>query len=228
MTRLVDILLVLMVLTNMHLLGSSRVVSVVRGAANQGIVLGLLVLCGNAANLGPHVIFLAVGSAVLKSVVFPWFLLRAVRDTQVRREVEPFVSYTASLVAGVAFVLVGAWLSARLPLPQRAGSALAGPVAFSTVLSGLFIVIARKKAVTQVVGYLVLENGIFAFGLLFVRDTPWLVELGVLLDVFVGVFVMGVTIFNINQAFDHIETDRLVRLQDMTPGDIEETEEAPR
>jgi len=71
-------------------------------------------------------------------------------------------------------------------------------------------------------------TGIFAFGLLFVRDTPWLVELGVLLDVFVGVFVMGVTIFNINQAFDHIETDRLVRLQDMTPGDIEETEEAPR
>jgi hydrogenase-4 component E len=60
-----------------------------------------------------------------------------------------------------------------------------------------------------VVGYLVLENGIFLFGVLFVRETPWLMELGVMLDLLVGVFVMGIAIFHINETFDHIEVDRL-------------------
>jgi hydrogenase-4 component E len=88
------------------------------------------------------------------------------------------------------------------------------PVALFTSLAGLFLIVSRKKALTQVLGYLVLENGIYAFGVGVVQGTPMLVELGVLLDVFVAVFVMGITIFHINRQFDHIDTDQLATLKD--------------
>ena len=110
--------------------------------------------------------------------------------------------------------LLSLWLSERLPLPQVPISSLIVPVALCTSLIGLFVIISRKKAITQVLGYLVLENGIYAFGVGVVPHSPLLVELGVLLDVFVAVFVMGITIFHINRQFDHIDTDRLVLLKD--------------
>jgi hydrogenase-4 component E len=74
--------------------------------------------------------------------------------------------------------------------------------------------VSRKKAVTQVVGYLMLENGIFIFGQTLVRQIPFAVELGILLDLLVGVFVMGIAIHHISRAFDHIDTELLSALKD--------------
>jgi hydrogenase-4 component E len=88
------------------------------------------------------------------------------------------------------------------------------PAAFFTCLVGLVLLITRSKAITQVLGYLTLENGVYAFGAAVALDMPILVELGILLDVFVGVFVMGIAIFHISRQFDHIDTDRLVSLSD--------------
>jgi hydrogenase-4 component E len=82
------------------------------------------------------------------------------------------------------------------------------------LLIGLLTLVSRVKAVTQVVGYLVMENGIFLFGVLLLEAMPYLIELGVLLDLFVGVFVMGIVIFHINRAFDHIDVDQLSTLRD--------------
>lgn len=81
------------------------------------------------------------------------------------------------------------------------------------MFTGLFLVIARRTAVNQVLGYLVLENGIYAFSLAMVRDVPFLVEIGVLMDMFVAVFVMGIAIYRINSEFDHIDSDRLTKLR---------------
>ena len=88
------------------------------------------------------------------------------------------------------------------------------PVALSSILIGLFLIVSRKKAVNQVLGFLVLENGIFTFGVGLVGELSLLVELGVLLDVFVAVFVMGIMIFHISREFDHLDTDRLSTLKD--------------
>ena len=87
------------------------------------------------------------------------------------------------------------------------------PSALFTVLAGLFVIVARRTALMQVLGFLVLENGIYTFGVGRAGDMPFLVELGVLLDLFVAVFVMGITIYHINREFDHIDTDRLDSLK---------------
>jgi len=104
-------------------------------------------------------------------------------------------------------------MAQRLPLPQQEQSLLV-PVAMSTVIIGLLVLTTRAKAVTQVVGYLMLENGIYAFGLTLAERVPLLVELGVLLDVFVGVFIMGIVVFHINREFDSLSSAHLIELKD--------------
>jgi len=82
-------------------------------------------------------------------------------------------------------------------------------------LIGFFLIMSRRIAISQVLGYLVLENGVFVFGMALVPEQPYLVELGILLDIFVGVFVMGIIIFHINREFDHIDVHRLADLKDV-------------
>ncbi len=82
------------------------------------------------------------------------------------------------------------------------------------MMVGLLLIVSRRKAVMQTLGYLAMENGIYAFGLAFAVEEPLLVEMGVLLDVFVAVFVMGIAIHHISREFDHIDTDRLSTLKD--------------
>ena len=85
------------------------------------------------------------------------------------------------------------------------------------MLTGLFLIVARRQALMQVVGYLALENGIFAFGAVVMKEAPLLVEMGILLDIFVAVFVMGIMVFHISREFDHTDTERLSELKDWTP-----------
>lgn len=208
-----DTLPVLLILTSFLLLGASRLGSCIRIAAAQGIMIGLLPLAVGGPGLSLRVAAIAVAIIVLKGFVFPRLLSRALRESDTSREVQPFVGYIASLFFGVLALLASFWLDDRLDLPVSPGSALVVPVAFLMMMTGLFLIVARRTAVNQVLGYLVLENGIYSFGLAVARDIPVLIEMGVLMDVFVAVFVMGIAIYHINREFDHIDSDRLRTLQ---------------
>ena len=209
-----DTVLVCIVLTSFVLLGSSRLGACIRVVALQGVLLGFLTLAAREDASSLRAPILALVSTGLKGVVFPWLLLRALRDADVRREVEPFVGYSLSMLIGTSFLAASLWLAGRLPLPSPTVSPLVVPVALFTMLVGLFLIVSRRKALTQVLGYLVLENAIYAFGVGLVEGTPMVVELGVLLDLFVAVFVMGIAVFHINREFDHIDADRLSTLRD--------------
>ena len=127
----------------------------------------------------------------------------------------------ALLVLIALLITGGSFLFCRnIDWTGHSASLLSAPVAFSTILIGLFIVIARRKAITQAIGFLVFENGITIFGTGMTLEYGLIVELGILLDVFVLVFVMGIAVFQISREFDHIDSDRLNKL-----GDWNETEE---
>jgi hydrogenase-4 component E len=213
MNNTADIIMIFMVLTNLMLLGLSRMGACIRIVALQGVALGFLPLILNEWNFEVHLVLFSIVIISLKGIVFPWMLNRTLRELAIQREVEPFIGYGISIIAGTIALLTCLWLSSRLRLPEQAASSLIVPVAFFTIMSGLFLIISRKKALTQVLGYLVLENGIYAFGVALVKQQPLLVELGILLDIFVAVFVMGIAIFHINREFDHIDTDQLSRLR---------------
>jgi hydrogenase-4 component E len=207
-------ILVLLVLINLLLLGASRLATCIRLVAVQGVLLGALALMVEVGWSPWRAVLLAGGSVVLKGVVFPRLLWRALRGAEIRREVEPFVGFKASVLLGLGMFSLALWIGARLPLPVPPASPLLLPVALFTMLVGLFLTIGRRKAISQVLGYLVLENGIVTFGIALSHEAPLSVELGVLLDVFVAVLVMGIIIHNIREEFDHIDTDRLAVLKD--------------
>jgi len=208
-----DLVLIAVLLADLKLLASSRLGACIRTTGVLGFLLGFLPLLVQAETAPVRAIGLAAGSMVVKGVVFPWLLFRAVREAEVTREVEPYVGYVASILVGVLALGMSFWLDRHLPLATSAISPLLVPVAVCSMLVGLFLIVGRKGAVNQVLGFLVLENGIYTFGVGLVAGTPFLVELGVLLDAFVAVFVMGIAVYHINREFDHIEADRLDRLK---------------
>ena len=212
MVALGQLVLFLVVFTDFAVLGNSRLSACIRAVALQGLLLGILppILFGTAS---AHTLALAAGTVLVKAIVLPAFLRWAIREASVRREVEPLIGYMASLLLGVAALAVSFAVANVLPAAGHQPGALI-PVALATVMIGLIVLITRAKALTQVLGYLMLENGIYLFGLTQLERVPFLVEVGVLLDVFVAVFIMGIVIHHISRAFDHIDTHAMTTLKD--------------
>jgi len=213
MHQWLELITVLLLLANLAMLGLSELGACVRTVALQGILLGIFTLIVHADGLSARMIVLSILSIGLKGFVFPYLLLRSIREAGVRREVEPFVGYVASIVAGLAMLAASMWMAALIPAPRAAMAPFQIPVALSTIFTGLFLVISRRKALNQVIGYLVFESGIYMFGITAVGEIPFLIEFGVLLDVFVAVFVMGIAMNHINREFDHIDADQLSSLK---------------
>ena len=214
MTTWVEGFLVILMLTNLWLLGSSRLLSCIAAVSVQGVLLGLLPLVIGIDVPAWRLILQAAVSMGFKGIALPLLLLRAARSVDVRREVEPFVGYSASLLIGVAVLAVSLFIGLRLPIHGGDAPLLLVPAALFTALTGLFIIVSRRSAIVQALGYLAMESGIAAFGLALAEQEPLLIEMGTFLDAFVAVFVMGITIFHISREFDHIDADRLSSLKD--------------
>ncbi|MBI5368925.1 MAG: hydrogenase [Planctomycetes bacterium] len=213
MAHTVNPLLVAILLMNLATLGASRLRAVIDIAALQGIVLGGLVLLAHEeADL--RAALLAAAVIGIKGFVIPYLLVRAMRAAAIRREVEPIVGFLPSLLLG-AVATAGALVCARtLPLAPAHQGDLLVPASIATALTGFLVLTTRRKAITQVVGYLILENGIFLLGLTLIEAMPFLVEMGALLDLFVGVFVLGIIIHHISREFASLDTGRLTALKE--------------
>jgi hydrogenase-4 component E len=210
-----EAILVLILLQNLLFLGSGRLRTLIHAVAAQGVVLSLLPLL-LYAELGAREGIVSAGALLLKGAVIPRMLMRALADLPIRREIEPIVGFKTSLLLGAAATAVSILVATRLPLSVIGGGAerMAVATSFATVFTGFLLLTTRRKALTQVLGYLVLENGIYIFGILLLESTRFLVEFGVLLDLFVAIFVMGIIINHISRAFTSISTERLSTLRD--------------
>ena len=195
------------------LLGTSRIGACIRWLSFQGILFGLVPIITHDDGLGLRVMLLAGGNIALKGIIFPWILLRLRARTNYNREVEPFVGFVASILFGIVALALSVWLALELKPALRHAPFVMLEAAIFLMSIGLFLIISRRKALMQVIGYLVLENGIFVFGVITVVETPLLVELGVLLDAFVAVFVMGIAVFHINREFGSMDVDQLTALR---------------
>lgn len=200
------------ILTTFFILGASRLTSCIRAAALQGMLLSLLPALIRGSWTDIHGLGLFAGVFLIKGILIPFMLFRSIREAAIRRETEPTVSRHLSLLAG-GIVVVFAF-SLAFAGPVNFSVPLIVPTALTMVLLGFLLLVTRTKAVTQVIGFLVLENGVFLFGMTLVTEFPVTVEMGVLLDLLVGVFIMGIMIYDINRTFDHIDTKLLASLKD--------------
>ena len=193
-------------------LGTSRMHVAIRTVAFQGVILGIL--SGITHSLTLHLVLITGGIIFAKGFFIPWLLFRAMRRVEIREEVEPFLSHTATLLLCAVTTALAFVFAAKLPLAPQHQGLLFVPAAIATIITGFLVLTTRKKAITQVIGYLILENGIFIFGLLLSQAMPVMVEAGVLLDLIVGIFVMGIIINQISREFSSIDTSRLTALRE--------------
>lgn len=198
---------------NLLALASGRLPSVIRAAAFQGMALGALPLL-----LEPHfrwvALVVAAGTVVFKGFVIPGLLRRALRAANIDREVEPLIGFVPSLLLGAGATIAAVGLGGALPLrPEHAGTLLV-PGAFASVACGFLLLVGRAKAIMQVCGYLILENGVYLFGMLLIEAMPVVVEAGILLDLTVAVFVIGIIVDRIQREFDTLDTRKLTVLRE--------------
>lgn len=212
MNTFADQLLVLVFLLNFMVLGTSRINIAIRVVAVQGVALGLIPSILH--DFSWHLFLISTGMITAKGIIIPSLLTRAVRSIGIKREEEPFLGYVPTMLIGAVATALAFIFAEQLPLAPQHKGLLFVPAAIATLLTGCLLLITRKKAISQVTGYLILENGIFVFGLLLADSMPVMVEAGALLDLLVGIFVMGIIINQISQEFSSIDTSRLTSLKE--------------
>lgn len=209
----VEFILVAMFLINFIVLATDRMQTAIRVVALQGALLGLAPVLMHGTSLWVS-LGVTLPALTLKGIVIPMMLRRAIWKSEIKPQIEPLYGFAPSLVLGALGTALAVWSSEHLPLlPEHAGS-LAVPASLSTLFVGFLFLTTRLKAITQVLGYLMLENGIFIFGLVLVEAVPFLIEIGMLLDLFVAIFVMGIIINHINREFSTIDTQQLSTLRE--------------
>ncbi|HXZ83930.1 MAG TPA: hydrogenase [Myxococcota bacterium] len=213
MNEALGLVLVGVLLVNFLMLGTSRLNAAIHFAGLQGVLLGTALFVAHGQT-SARVLLLALATVALKGAAIPTILLRALRNVSIRREIEPIVGFTPSLVLGALATGLSLLFARSLPLQGEQLSPLIVPASFATVLTGFLVLTTRRKAITQVVGYLTLENGVFVFGLLLVEAIPFLVEIGVLLDLLVAVFVLGIIMNHIQREFSSLSTEHLTSLRE--------------
>lgn len=199
---------------NLLALGSHRLPSLIRAMSLQGVVLGMMPLLMEHETPDWRVVMVALGTMAGKGLIIPGLLRRAMRAANIEREVEPFIGYIPSLLLGAGGTIAAVALARALPLLTEHAGSLLVPGSIASILTGFILLIGRAKAISQVCGYLILENGIYLFGLLLIHSMPLLVESGILLDVTVGVFVIGIIADRIQRAFDSLDTRKLTTLRE--------------
>ena len=213
MNDLLNLLIGLAMGLNLVALGTSRLPALIRVAALQGMVLGIMpLLIENEWRV--MVLVIAVATVFMKGIVIPSLLRRAMRTANIDRDLNPLIGFLPSLLLGAAGMIGAVVLARRLPLLPEHGESLLVAGSLASVLTGLLLLIGRSKAISQVCGYLILENGIYLFGLLLIHSTPLMVEGGILLDLTVAVFVTGIIMDRIHRAFDSLDTRKLTVLRE--------------
>ena len=213
MNDLLNLLIGLAMGLNLVALGTSRLPSLIRVAALQGMLLGIMPLVIEH-EWHVMVLVIAVATVMMKGLVIPALLHRAMRTANIDRDLNPLIGFLPSLLLGAAGMIGAVVLAHRLPLLPEHRESLLVAGSLASVLTGLLLLIGRSKAISQVCGYLILENGIYLFGLLLIHSTPLLVEGGILLDLTVAVFVTGIIVDRIQRAFDSLDTRKLTVLRE--------------
>ncbi len=213
MEEFLNVMLIFMLVLNFFTLGSSRMVTMIRIVALQGVILSVLPLLVHE-HIQVSSIIASVSAIVLKGLVIPSIMVKALRDVSIKREVEPLIGFLPSMVLGAIGTGFSLLFLGQMETVGGSTASFIIPTSVATVFVGFLLLTTRFKAITQVVGYLVLENGIFVFSLLLIEAIPLVVEMGMLLDLFVGVFVISIITHHIQSAFSSLDTRNLGSLKE--------------
>ncbi|MGE5845654.1 MAG: hypothetical protein ACM34O_02935 [Ignavibacteria bacterium] len=211
---MIDVIIILLGTSMLYVFAVSRIEAYVKTLSFQGLLLFLLVILDIKNISWLNIAFLSIETLLVKAVAIPLFLLIIIRKNEISREVEPYISQFYSLLIAMGIFIFG---FAATFWSVRVGGEIK-PLYFGIsiviIVSSLFLIINRKKIITHILSYMMLENGIFLLSLSVANEMPMLVNVGVLLDLFVGIYLFTIFFNKIEEMYDGSHIDVLTELKD--------------
>lgn len=212
--QLINLFAAVILLLAFAMLAQRRVVQLIDLFALQGFVLCLSTLVMAAKTGQTHLYYSAGLTLTLKALLLPWILRRLVKKLHIRAEVEALVNIPTTMLIGLILVVIA--FNVALPISQLSSTIARGMlgIALAAVMLAFLMMITRRKAITQVVGFLAMENGLFLAATSATYGMPMVVELGIALDVLVGTLILGVFFFQIRDQFDSLDIHHMEQLKE--------------
>jgi hydrogenase-4 component E len=212
--QLINLLAALLLLIAFAMITQRRILSLVNLFALQGLVLAMSTFVVAYSTGQHHLYFSAVLTLAIKVILLPWILHRLMRKLNVQWDVETLINIPSTLLVGIALVIFAFNLAS--PISHLAGTILRSTlgIALASVLLSFLMMITRRKAIPQVIGFLAMENGLFFAATSATYGMPMVVELGIALDVLVGMFIFGIFFFQIRERFDSLDLRHMEKLKD--------------
>ena len=206
--------IILFGLTMLYLAATSRIIAHIRLLIIQGVLL-FLICCGGWEHMNVlSFAFLTIETFVVKSIVIPWFLYRVLKKTHSNRDVAANIPHFYCLVIS-SMILLGCFLAANYYVSSvKLISPMFFAVSVATIIISLWLITIKHKIISNVIEFITMENGIFLLSLSVAKEMPMLVNLGVLLDVFIAVYILGLFVNEINKEFKDLEVSNLSDLKD--------------
>lgn len=212
--QLINLCAAMLLLIAFAMLAQRRVLSLIYLFAWQGLALVVSTTIVAYLTGQRHLYYSAALTLVLKVLLLPWLLHRLIDRLQVKTDVESLLNIPSTMIIGLLLVVLA--FNLALPISQFAGTLTRGTlgIALAAVLLSFLMMITRRKAVSQVIGFLAMENSLFFAASAATYGMPMVVELGIALDVLVGTFIFGIFFFQIRETFDSLEIKHLERLKE--------------
>ena len=213
-TQIINFLAAILLLLSFAMLSQRRILSLIHLYTLQGVTLVSANVILGYVTADVHLYISAALTLALKVGLIPWILYRLVQRLNVKTDVESLLNIPATLLIGIVLVIVA--FNVASPISQLASSVARGTlgIALASVLLSFMMMITRAKAIPQVIGFLSMENGLFFAAAAATNGMPMIVELGIGLDVLVGILILGVFMFQIREQFDSLDIHHLEKLKD--------------
>ena len=206
------ILLIIFAITLLYFSIANRLMTYLSILTLQGVLLFGVALLELREMSAVNFAFILLETVIVKAIAVPLFIRHVIKKNKIRREAEPFVPYFISLIVTTLIIVVAFVFSTMVDAPNINRTYFV--VAISSVFSGLFFIVSRKKIITHVICYALIENGVFILSLAVGNEMPLLVNLGVLLDVFISIFLLGIFINKIGNVINDGSVAELSSIKD--------------
>ena len=212
--QLINLFAAIPLLIAFAMLSQRRVLSLINLFAWQGMVLAVSTTVVAYSSNQHHLYYSAGLTLLLKVLVLPWILHRLIRKLNVKWDVETMFNIPTTMLVGIALVVFAFNLAAPISLMAGTITKSTLGIAMACVLLSFLMMITRSKAVPQVIGFLAMENGLFFAATSATYGMPMVVELGIALDVLVGMFILGIFFFQIRETFDSLDLKHMEKLKE--------------
>ena len=214
MIDLFNLLIILVGSSMLYVSFTYRLEEYIKTLSTQGFLFFLIILLDFDKIPLFNFIFLIIETLIFKTIIIPIFLSKILRKNNINREVEPYIPNYYSVIIATLVLAFGFFISYWSNDEFQNIKPLFFGVSISVIINSFIIIITRKKIITHVIGYMFLENGIFLLSLSIAAEMPIIVNLGMLLDIFVGIFLLGIFVNKISSTFEELNIDKLTTLKD--------------